>query len=304
MTFECKDKERLIPDTKRSRDDGIPSGHQIFLHHGPQEQVLQVKMSKKSHQYTAFTIGSMGIYQFPRLDYGLCNVPAMFQHLMQNCLRGLNLQFALIYLDDVIIYSRMKEDHLTHLQAVLDQFAHHGLKLKPSKCHFIKENITYLGHKISAKALLPGQKGIEKIANMGQSTTMTGIRKFIGAIGYFCHFIKNFTRITRPLFYSCENSKLKNHPVTLTPTTLEAFETLKKKCMTTPVLVFVDLEKSYVLETDVSGIGLGAVLLQEQEDKKLYPVTNASRALHGSEKNYHSSKLEFLTLKAAITEQF
>ena len=103
-----------------------------------------MKMSKKSHQYTAFTIGSMGIYQFLRMDYGLCNVPAMFQHLMQNCLRGLNLQFALIYLDDVIIYSRMQEDHLTHLQAVLDQFAHHGLKLKPSKCHLIKENITYL----------------------------------------------------------------------------------------------------------------------------------------------------------------
>ena len=93
---------------------------------------------------------------------------------------------------------------------------------------------------------------------------------------------------------SCENSKLKNHPVTLTPAALEAFKTLKKKCMTAPVLAFADLEKPFVLETDASGIGLGAVLLQEQEDGKLHPVAYASRALHRSQKNYHSSKLEFL----------
>ena len=139
----------------------------------------QVKMSKESRQYTAFTIGSMGMYKFLRMPYGLCNAPAMFQHLMQNCLRELNLQFTLIYLDDVIVYSRMQEDHLTHLQAVLDRFAHHGLKLKLSKCHFFKENITYLGHEISAKGMLPGQEGIEKITNMGPPTTVTGIRKFV-----------------------------------------------------------------------------------------------------------------------------
>ena len=88
------------------------------------------------------------------------------------------------------------------------------------------------------------------------------------------------------------------------PAALEVFETLKKKCMTVPVLAFTDLEKPFVLETDVSGIGLRAVLLQEQEDGKLHPVAYASRALHGRQKNYHSSKLEFLTLKWTITEQF
>ena len=150
-------------------------------------------MSEKSSQYMAFTVGSMGMYEFLRMPYGLCNVPAMFQHLMQNCLGELNLQFTLIYLDDVIIYSRTQEDHLTRLQAVLDHFAHHGLKLKPLKCHFFKENITYLGHEISAKGMLPGQEGIQKIANMGPPTTVTGIRKFVRAVGYFCHFIKNFS---------------------------------------------------------------------------------------------------------------
>ena len=111
---------------------------------------------------------------------------------MRNCLGELNLSFAMVYLDDVIVYSEMLEDHLTQLQAVFDHFAHHGLKLKPSKCHFFKEEISYLGHEISAKGMLPGQKGIEEIACMGPPTTYTGIRKFIGAIKYFCHFIKNF----------------------------------------------------------------------------------------------------------------
>ena len=133
----------------------------------------QVKLSEESRQYTAFTVGSMGVYKFLRMPYGLCNAPAMFQCLMQNCLGELNLQFALIYLDDVIVYSRMQEDHLTRLQAVLDRFAHLELKLKLSKCHFFKENITYLEHKISAKGMLPGQEGIQKIANMGPPTTVT-----------------------------------------------------------------------------------------------------------------------------------
>ena len=152
----------------------------------------QVKVSEDSHQYEAFTVGSMGVYKFLRMPYSLCNMLVMFQHLMQNCLGELNLSFAMVYLDDVIVYLEMPEDHLTWLQAVFDHFAHHRLKLKPSKCHFFKEEITYLGHEISAKGMLPGQKGIEEIAQMGSPTMYTGVRKFIGAIGYFRCFIKNF----------------------------------------------------------------------------------------------------------------
>ena len=134
----------------------------------------QVKVSEDSHQYTAFTVGSLGVYEFLCIPYSLCNMPAMFQCLMQNCLGELNLSFAMVYLDDMIVYSEMPEDHLTWLQAVFDHFAHHGLKLKPSKCHFFKEEITYLGHEISAKGMLPRQKGIEEIAWMGPPMTYTG----------------------------------------------------------------------------------------------------------------------------------
>ena len=248
----------------------------------------------------------MGVDEFLRMPYSLCNAPATFQHLMQNCLGELNLSFTMVYLDDVIMYSEMPEDHLTWLQAVFDHFAHHRLKLKPSKCHFFKEEISYLGHEISAKGMLPGQKGIEEITCMGPPTMYTGIRKFIGAVGYFCCFIKNFMRIAKPLndLLGCGNSKLKNHLVSLTAAAEEAFHTLKKKCATAPVLAFADLKKPFVLETDVSKYGLGAVLQQVQEDGRYHPVAYASRALHGREANYHSSKLEFLALKWAVTQQF
>ena len=171
----------------------------------------QVKMAEDSRQYTAFTVGSMGVYEFLRMPYGLCNAPATFQRLMQNCLGELNLMFALTYLDDVIVHSKSPEEHLCWLQAVFDRFAEHGLKLKPSKCHFFKESITYLGHEISENGMLPGSDGIRAIAEMAPPATFTGIRRFLGASGYFRRFIKNYARIAKPLndLLGCENSKLK-----------------------------------------------------------------------------------------------
>ena len=141
---------------------------------------------------------------------------------------------------------------------------------------------------------------------MGPPTTFTGIRKFIRVTRYFCRFIKNFALIAKPLnnLLGCGNSKLKNHPVTLTPTAEEAFYTLKKKCATTPVLAFGDLKRPFLLETDTSKYGLGTILQQIQEDGKYHPVVYASCALHGSKANYLSLKLESLALKWAITEQF
>ena len=113
----------------------------------------QVKMSEKAHQYTTLTMGSMGVYEFLRMPYGLCNTSAMFQRLMQNCLGELNLTYTLIYLDDVIVYSRTEEEHLTRLRAMFERFWESGLKLKPSKCNFFHTEINYLGHTVSAKGM-------------------------------------------------------------------------------------------------------------------------------------------------------
>ena len=266
----------------------------------------QVKMAEKSRQYTAFTVGSMGVYEFLWMPYGLCNAPATFQRLMQNCLGELNLSYALIYLDNVIVYSRTEEEHLTRLRAVFERFLESGLKLKPSKCHFFHTEISYLGHKVLAAGMEPGTEGVEAIAEMAPPKTYTGIWQFLGATGYFRRFIKGYAKIAKPLndILSGTNSKLKGCFACLPPSAIVAFQQLKMKYMTAPVLAFADFKKEFQLETDASGDGLGAVLSQKQGDGLYHPVAYTSRGLKGGEMRYHSSKLEFLALKWAITNQF
>ena len=172
----------------------------------------QVQMDEESRQYTAFTVGSMGVYEFLRMPYGLCNAPATFQHLMQNCLGELNLTYALIYLDDVIIYSKTEEEHLVRLRAVLERFMEHSLKLKPSKCNFFRTEISYLGHKVSAAGMEPGTDGLKGIAEIAPPATYTQVRKFLGAMGYFRCFIKGYARIAKPrTTYSREKIVSLNH---------------------------------------------------------------------------------------------
>ena len=248
----------------------------------------------------------MGVYEFLCMPYGLCNAPAMFQHLMQNCLGELNLTYALIYLDDVIVYSKTEEEHLVCLCAMLEQFMEHGLKLKPSKCNFFRTEISYLGHKVSAVGMGLGTEGLKGIAEITPPTTYTQVLKFLGAMGYFRRFIKGYARIAKPLndLLQGENSKLKSQSLGLPPDTLATFQELKMKCLTVPVLAFADFKKPFLLETDVLIEGLGAVLSQKQDNSRYHPVAYASQGLKGGESRYHSSKLEFLALKWAVTDQF
>ena len=237
------------------------------------------------------------------MPYGLCNMPATFQRLMENCLGELNLTYALIYLDDVIVYSKTEEDHLHRLSTVFEWFQEHGLKLKPSKCHFLREEITFLGHQISAAGIKPGNANLKAIAELAPPKNYTGVRSFIGMTGFFRHFIKHFARIANDILEG-KGREFKLQPVTLSPQALEAFHTLKEKCMTVPVLAFADFKKPFHLTTDASGDGLGAMLSQLANDGEYHPVAFTSRELKGGEAKYHSSKLEFLALKWAVTEQF
>ena len=155
----------LLPRIQEKMESMVGARH--FSCMDLKSRFWQVQMDEESRQYTAFTVGSIGVYEFLRMPYGLCNAPAMFQHLMQNCLGELNLTYALIYLDDVIVYSKTEEEHLVRLRTVLERFMEHGLKLKPSKCNFFRTEISYLGHKVSAAGMEPctdGLKGIAKIA--------------------------------------------------------------------------------------------------------------------------------------------
>ena len=247
----------------------------------------QVRMSEKSRQYTTFTVGSLGVYEFLRMLHGLCNAPATFQRLMQNFLGELNLIYALVYLDDVIVYSKTEEDHLRWLQAVFEHFHEHGLKLKPSKCSFLWKQITFLGHEISTDGMKPDTLNLKGIAEMAPPANYTEVWHFLWMTGFFRRFIKNYTCIAKPLndILEGEASKMKSEAITLPSEAMEAFEWLKMCCMTVPILAFADFEKEFQLETDASSEGLGAVLSQKQPDGKWHPVAFGSRDLKGGRPN-------------------
>ena len=240
------------------------------------------------------------------MPFGLCNGPATFQRLMQNCMGELNFIYCLIYLDDLIVLSQTAEEHLHRLCVVFDCLREYNLKLKPSKCSLFKEEINYLAHKVSKKGVRPSDINMRAIAEYAPLQTYTEIRAFLGLVGHYRHFIKGFAWIAQPLndHLAGEGASQKLEQVALSEGALKAFEALKQACMHSPVLAFADYTKDFLLETDASKEGLGAVLSQKQEDGLFQPVAYGSWALTTHEKNYHSTKLDFLALKWAITEHF
>ena len=228
----------------------------------------QVTMDEESKQYTAFTLGSMGLYECESVPFGLCNAPPTFQRLMQNCLGELILTYCLIYLDDVIVFSDMPEEHLQRMCVVFDRLHKHGLKLKPCKCEVFKSEINYLAHHVSQKGVLPLKKNLELIAQCPPPDTYTKVKSFVGLVGHYRHFIEGFAKIAAPLYdlTSGDNKDKKSEHVDLSPEAREAFDRLKAACLQAPILSFPDFNKPFLLEMDASSRGLGAVLSQKQAD--------------------------------------
>ena len=267
----------------------------------------QVPTDEESKQYTAFTLGSMGLYECESMPFGLCNAPPTFQRLMQNCLGELNLTYCLIYLDDVIVFSEMPEEHLQRICVVFDHLREHGLKLKQSKCEVFKSEINYLAHHVSQKGVLPSKKNLESIAQCLPLDTYTKVKSFVGLVGHYRCLIKGFAKIAVPLYdLTSGDNKDKNmsEHVNLSPEALEAFDRLKAACLQAPILAFLDFDKPFLLETDASGRGLGAVLSQKQADGWYHPIAYASHVMNETEQRYYSNKQEFLTLKWVVTQQF
>ena len=223
----------------------------------------EIKMAPGSQQYTAFMVGNLGFYEFTHMPFGLCNTLATFQHLMQNTLGKQNLTYCVIYLDDVIVFSHMEEEHLEHLRVVFKRFREFNLKLKPSKCSFFQLEIVYLAHHISWRGILPSRENVQAVQEFPMPETYTQVRTFCGLVGHYRRFIKGFANIACPL-YDVLGKEVKMGLVDLPPKAQEAVGVLKEKVQSMPVLVFPDFDKPFVLEMDASKEGLGVVLSQKQ----------------------------------------
>ena len=274
----------------------------------------QVAMDDEDRHKTAFTT-PFGIFEYNRMPMGLTNSPATFQRLMQTCLNDYIFQILLVYLDDIIVYSNTFDEHIERLDRVFTRLREHGLKLKPEKCHFLQRKVTYVGHQISCDGITTDPEKTRAVSEWKPPTTVKELRSFLGFCSYYRRFVKDFAKTAGPLHQLVNNclhelkveKKLKVPFVKRWNSECQmAFDALKTKLTHAPVLGFADYSKPFIVETDASHVGLGAVLSQDQDGQHKV-IAYASRRLRPGEKNprnYSSMKLELLALKWAVTEKF
>ncbi|KAG1634211.1 hypothetical protein G6F44_010170 [Rhizopus delemar] len=255
----------------------------------------QVPMEEDSKELTAFTT-KYGTYHYNTLPMGLVNSPATFQRLIDLCFRPLMNQCLVAYIDDLNVYSLNKHEHLQHLEQVFQCVQIANLKLNPEKCFFFKDHLKFLGYIVTKEGLQTDPSKIQKIVEYPQPKTIKQVRGFLGIASYYRRFIKNFAAIARPLHDQTKTTK----KVPWTNETTESFELLKRALTSTPILSRPDFNKPFILITDASKLGLGAILTQLDDNGYEHPVIYASRGLKSTESNYAPTKLECLAVIWAV----
>ena len=227
------------------------------------------------------------------MPFGLTNAPATFQRLMESCLGELHLNWCIIYLDNIIVFSKMPEEHLERLSGVFNKLVSAGLKLKPSKCEFFKSKITYLGHIVSAAGIETDPKKIEVVVNWTTPTTVTDVQSFLGFTNHYRRFIKGYAKVANPLnaLVSGDNANKKKAAVDWTEECQTAFDKLKNLCTDTSILAYANYKKPFQLQTDAGDVGLDAVLYQKDDEGQQRVIVYASRSLSHTEQNYPTHKL-------------
>jgi len=223
----------------------------------------QIEVKEEDRKKTAFTC-EFGHYEFNRLPFGLCNAPASFQTTMNIALDDVLYHHAMVYLDDIIIFSHSIEEHIEHVDQVITLISKAGLKIKPEKCEFAKTEIIYLGHIISSSGIKPNPAKIDSVTNYPPPKDVNQLRTFLGIVNYYRKFIPNFAHIAHPL------TKLTRKNLTWhwEKEQIEAFNALKLRLTSAPILSYPDLTGNYILHTDASKYGVGAVLVQSQEGEE------------------------------------
>lgn len=232
-----------------------------------------------------------GHYEFTRMPFGLRNAPSTFQRLMNIVLSGLQGTHCYTYLDDIVAFNHDLLSHCQNLRNIFHKLREHNLKLQPDKCEFFRREAQYLGHIISDKGVMPDPKKVLCVTNFPVPKSPRDIKSFLGLVGYYRRFIENFSHITKALTsllkkdatfqWGCEQQK--------------AFDELKNKITSAPILQYPDFTKPFVLTTDASNYAVSAILSQGEVGQDL-PIAFASRTLNKSEGNYSTTEKECLAI--------
>ncbi|XP_071933809.1 uncharacterized protein [Coffea arabica] len=221
----------------------------------------QLKIKKEDIPKTTFNT-RYGYFEFTVMPFGLTSAPAAFMDLMQRVFKKYLDQFVVVFIDDILIYSKTREEHVKHLELVLQILREHKLYAKFSKCEFWLEEISFLGHKVSEEGIAVDPAKVEAVMLWKQPETPTEVRSFLGLAGYYRRFIKDFSKIVGPM---TELTK-KGNKFIWTPKCESSFRELKKRLTSAPFLVLPDGGEGYVVYSDASREGLGCVLMQKDDD--------------------------------------
>ena len=250
----------------------------------------QVAMDAGTQEKAAF-VTSSGLYEWTVMPFGLCNAPSTFARLMELVLKGLHWKICLIYLDDVIVMGRTFEEELERLKEVFERLARAGLKLKPKKCFLFQKRVSYLGHVVTDEGIAADPEKVEQVRTWPTPENSTEVKSFLGLASYYRRFIPDFSTIAKLLYKLTEA----NAEFAWTEQCQLAFDSLKGLLTSGRVLAYPTREGKFVLDTDASDHGIGAVLSQFQDGVEK-PIAFASRTLSKSERNYCVTRRELLAI--------
>lgn len=270
-------------------------GNKVFTSLDLVSGYWQLPMAPESREITAFSTPH-GHFEWTRMPFGLKGAPLTFQRTMNSIFGDLLGNSVYVYLDDIIIASKDVHAHMETLKAVLHRLQEVGLKLKITKCEFLKPRIKFLGHVVDEFGIHTVDDKIKAIAEFPQPTSADKVRSFLGVAGYYRPFIKDFAARASPLTLLLK----KDVPFQWLPAQQTSFEDLKKALTQAPVLVFPDFKDPFQLCTDASASGLGAALMQTDKSGKKHVIAFASRVLTAPEKNYSVTHLEALAIVWAL----
>ena len=256
----------------------------------------QVKLTEDAMDKTSFYGAGGGLWRFRVMPFGLCNAPATFERLMERVLGQLQWQILLCYLDDILIFSKTVSQHFNHLREVFLRLRKAHLKLKPKKCHFFQQQVSFLGHVVSEEGIMTDPEKIRKMRECPSPRNVHEVRSVVGLFSYYRRFIPHFSEIVKPLVKLTE----KNQPFVWSETQEFAFQELKRRMMETPILVHPRMDGEFILDTDASNEGIGAVLSQLQDGEERV-IAYASKALTKPERNYCVTRREMLAVVYFVT---
>ena len=250
----------------------------------------QIPMDPESKKYTAISTQD-GHFEFERMPFGLKNSPAMFQRMMDTALRGLICKTCFVYLYDVVVFGSSLQEHNENLVIFFQRLRQTGLKLQPDKCEYLLPELKYLGHVIKEEGVKPNPNKIQAVRDLKRPSNPTDVKSFLGLAGYYQKFVKTFSIRAKPIIEVTKET----HPFQWTSECEKAFQDLKDCLCSSPVLRYPDYTKEFVLTTDASNVGLGAILSQND-----HPCYYISRTLNKPEFNYSTTEKELLAIVWAV----